>query len=331
MSLPQPVVEVTLLECAGCLQQFMAHPPQDQVLRPIVLASKSAQHQPIAAPRSSTRAVKPIVLPPRSKQRQVPYTPPPVQSTPPDEAPVYAAPPASRRPVQYVPPPQEAIPIVEPYLTSEDDDSSAPPVTTPRKKKPKRFKKKKQFRADSSEESSDLGTRIGAAILLLIIMVIIGAVSGVGRFGWLKSNRIVDFNDKVVSILDKTTVNMTSEAAWAWNEVFIRRVSLKIKPGIQELTALSVPSEGNEFHQAALRFLQRLDALFSHELIQLSQQAPQGDRRQMERHAEQQMERLVAELTALEDAVIKAQADMARRNGFELSDSPNSTLRRRRW
>lgn len=313
MALPHAVVEATLMECAGCLQRFMAQPPLDEVLRPIVVSKKLIAPHPAPA----SRAVVPIVLPPRSKQRQAVSYSLPVQEQPREQEPIYEA--------QLLP---ESQPPAEPYYSTLPDVNPEPSVSVPRKKKkPKRFKKKLRGHSDSSDETSDFGLRLGAGILMFIIMVVIGAVFGVGKFGWIKSNRIVDFNDKVVAILDRATIHITHESAWARSEEGIRLIHAKMKPSVQELAALSVPSEGREFHQAALRYLQRLDRFIGNDLVQLVRQSASGNNPQLE----QQMQRLADEVSALEDAVIQAQAEMARRNHFELTGVPSSTIRRRRW
>jgi len=214
-----------------------------------------------------------------------------------------------------------AYPISQPVAP----DAPAPPsftespVSEPKKKKKlKRFKKKRVVSDDSSgNATSELGFRLAASVIILIVALIAGATMGVGKFGFLKSNAIGDFNDKVVTLLQNHTTHIDKRIVFAMDQDRIQKTRSSLSRGVEELNSFTVPSEAREFHQAAVRFLQRLERVFSTDLAHVT--------RESQRHINPQgfynddMMRLLQELSALEDNLIRAQEEMARRNNFTLS------------
>ncbi len=322
LALPQAIAVPTLIECTGCGHCFTAEPPRNETLQPVLLAKRNTARQKAAAIGPMT----PIILPPRGQQPKSPtghsysvvptavpdvnYEPYSVQSQPP--------PPQVDIPVTVL----DDDPVVETYASSQQATVDPPK----KKKKPKRFKKK--VVDDSSDDtSSSFGAQLLYGLVVLGIMVVVGAVFGVGKFGWIKTNGLGQFNDKVVAIVERAGRVIERESFMTWKDSNSRSVHNNITAAIQELRNLSVPSEGREFHQAALQFLQRLDQVFTSEVSALAQMAASGNRKQAEQRADQ----LFKELEQLEDNVIRVQAEMAKRNNIQLGGSDGSNYRRRPW
>jgi hypothetical protein len=322
LALPQAIAVPTLIECTGCGHCFTAEPPRNETLRPVLIAKRNTARQKAAAAGPMT----PIILPPRGQKSKattnhsysviptavpaVTYEAYSVQSQPP--------PPQVEVPVTVL----DDDPVVETY-TSSHVPTAEPPK---KKKKPKRFKKK--VVDDSSDDtSSSFGAQLVYGLVVLGIMVVVGAVFGVGKFGWIKTNGLGQFNDKVVAIVERAGRALERESFITWNDANAQSVHRQVTAALQELRNLSVPSEGREFHQAAMQFLQRLDQVFTNEVSAIARMVASGNQRQAEQRAEQ----LFNELERMEDNVIRVQAEMAKRNNIQLDGANGSNFRRRPW
>lgn len=320
LELPQAIAVPTLIECTGCGHCFTAEPPRNETLQPVLIAKRNSARQKAGA----IGAMTPIILPPRGQQPKSPTGHSYTVALTVEPAVTYQA-----YTVHSQPPPLQVDvpvtvldddPVVETYASSQQID---PPK---KKKKPKRFKKK--VVDDSSDDtSSSFGAQLVYGLVILGIMVVVGAVFGVGKFGWIKTNGLGQFNDKVVAIVERAGRAIEREVFISWNDRKSQSVHRQVTAALQELGNLSVPSEGKEFHQAAMQFLQRLDQVFTSEVNALAQMAASGNRKQAEQRAEQ----LFNELERMEDNVIRVQAEMAKRNNIQLGGSDGSNYRRRPW
>ncbi len=325
-NLPRPLVGATLIDCVACGWQFTARPPGPKTVHP----EQPLQEKQPNSIRIIPGPVKPVVLAPWYShiRNDAPHVTP-LNSLPlarPVRAPDQDAPPvaAGSIPVAQLLSSGDdgEVSVAQPIGKVDDTDSS---TAQPRPKKRKRFRKK-QVR-NTGEDSSSWGVKIAAGVMMLLIMAVIGAVFGVGKLGFLKSNKIVEFNDKVVDLVNRVGTDIERSIVFDINQSKVKEVHRKLSAALQELNGLSVPAEGREFHQATARFMERLDRFFSSDLTELSRQASSG----RELLGGRSIEQMLREIEALEDGVIRAQQEMARKNNFELTNSPYATFRRRSW